>query len=125
MRRWLWGWMWRVSESGEDAPAVALGRGYKLLLLRRFRGLDTMTSVGIIAQMIGEFNPAQVFVDETGIGADIADSLRQLEFSYVTGVAFSGSSGKRKYFNKSINVWRCGEIWESGLKMRTFLTIAN
>ncbi|MDR2104542.1 MAG: hypothetical protein LBP51_02175 [Deferribacteraceae bacterium] len=94
-----------VARFGEDASAVAVRRGYKLLLLKRFRSLDTMTFAEIIAAMIEEFKPAQLFVDETGIGAGVVDRLHQLGFSSVIGVAFSGASSKRKYFNKRTEMW--------------------
>jgi hypothetical protein len=100
-----------VARFGEDASAVAVRKGHKLLLLKRFRGLDTMTFSGIVAQMIEEFLPAQVFVDETGVGAGVVDRLQQLGFSCVAGIAFSGAASKRKYFNKRTEMWGDMRDW--------------
>jgi hypothetical protein len=99
-----------VARFGDDCSAAAVRQGYKLLALKRFRGLDTMTLAGVVAEMIGEYSPDQVFVDETGIGAGVTDRLRQLGFACVTGVAFSAASSERKYFNKRAEMW--GEMGE-------------
>lgn len=94
-----------VARFGEDDSVIAVRQGYKLLLLIRKRGLDTMTLAQLVAQEIDNILPDAVFVDETGIGAGVIDRLHQLGYRMATGVAFSSSPSDRKYFNKRSEMW--------------------
>jgi len=97
-----------VARSKEGDQSVLIRRqGLHASGLRKWRGLDTMTYAGIIAEEIEAWKPDRVFIDMGGIGAGVFDRLVQLGYhNTVTGVDFGGSAGDSKlHKNKRTQMW--------------------
>ena len=67
-----------VARFGADRSVILLRRGDRVEDIRALRQMDTMQLAGWVAAAIRECNPAQVFVDEIGVGAGVVDRLREL-----------------------------------------------
>jgi hypothetical protein len=100
-----------VARFGDDQSALLVRQGLKILKLKRYRGLDTMTYAGFVIEFINEFNPAVVFIDEIGIGAGVIDRLRQLGYKNIIGVQAGAASTDKKYFNKRSEMWGKTKDW--------------
>jgi hypothetical protein len=61
---------------GKDRFSVALRRGRKVLRVDSKSKLDTIAGAGWVKQIINAERPARVFVDVGGVGAGVADLLR-------------------------------------------------
>lgn len=103
-----------VARFGDDASVIYIrkgrdGRSYPPQL---FRGVDTMTLAGKVAEVYQELHADAVFVDGTGVGGGVVDRLRQLRvpcFDIQFGAkadndGFTGDSGVR-YANKRAEIW--------------------
>ncbi len=97
---------------GADATVIAVRQGRDIIALRRFRGEDTMEVVGRIIDMIEEFHPVLVCVDEGGLGAGVYDRLKEQQYKQVRPVNFGGSSKKpMMYANKRAEMWGLMKEW--------------
>ncbi|CAK7067611.1 MAG: hypothetical protein DELT_01718 [Desulfovibrio sp.] len=106
-----------VARFGDDQSVISVRQGLALLRpQRKFRGLDTMTFAGIVAQEIDKTLPDAVFVDVTGIGAGVVDRLHQLGYRTVMGVDFGGTAlNPALYVNKRTEMWcLLGKWFEEG-----------
>ena len=69
-----------------------------------------MEVVGRVIDIIEEFKPAMVCIDEGGLGAGVVDRLKEQRYK-VKGVNFANKSKNRKmYVNKRAEIW--GEMRE-------------
>jgi hypothetical protein len=75
---------------GADSTAIAWRRGRVVIKVEKHRGLDTMQVCGLVAKIIREEKPEQVFLDSTGMGIGIADRLHEQGYNEVVGVNFAG-----------------------------------
>jgi len=95
---------------GSDSTVIAVRQGRDIVKIIRHRGDDTMTVVGHVIEVIDEFKPAGVFIDEGGLGAGVVDRLKEQRYQ-VKGVNFGWKSSKpAMYQNKRSQMW--GEMRE-------------
>ena len=67
-----------VARFGADRSVILRRRGDRVEDIRTLRQMDTMQLAGWVAAAIRECGPAQVYVDEIGVGAGVVDRLREL-----------------------------------------------
>ncbi len=67
-----------VARFGSDRSVILRRRGDRVEDIRVLRQMDTMQLAGWVVAAIRECNPAQVYVDEIGVGAGVVDRLREL-----------------------------------------------
>ena len=72
---------------GADATVIAIRQGRDIIGIRRYRGDDTMEVVGRVIDVIEEFKPALVVIDEGGLGAGIVDRLKEQRYKIQIGRA--------------------------------------
>lgn len=66
---------------GDDSSVLCKRRGDWVYPLLSWRGLDTMQLVGAIVNEIEQDNPEEICVDSIGLGAGVADRLRELGYN--------------------------------------------
>ena len=67
-----------VARFGSDRSVIMRRRGDRVEDIRVLRQMDTMQITGWVSAAIRECNPAQIYVDEIGVGAGVVDRLREL-----------------------------------------------
>ena len=67
-----------VARFGDDRSVILRRRGDCVEDIRVLRQMDTMQLAGWVSAAIRECHPAQVYVDEIGVGAGVVDRLREL-----------------------------------------------
>ena len=96
---------------GADATVIAVRQGRDIIGIRRYRGDDTMEVVGRVIDVIEEFKPALVVIDEGGLGAGIVDRLKEQRYK-IRGVNFGQKSTKPlMYGNKRAEMWGAMKEW--------------
>jgi hypothetical protein len=96
---------------GADATVIAIRQGRDILSIRRFRGDDTMEVVGRVIDVITEFSPQLVVIDEGGLGAGVVDRLKEQRYR-IRGVNFGNKSIKPlMYGNKRAEMWGAMKEW--------------
>jgi len=96
---------------GADATVIAIRQGRDILAIKRYRGDDTMEVVGRVIDVIEEFKPALVVIDEGGLGAGVVDRLKEQRYK-VRGVNFGNKSTKPvMYGNKRAEMWGAMKEW--------------
>ena len=96
---------------GADATVIAVRQGRDIVRLDRHRGDDTMTVVGHIIEVIEEFKPTLVVIDEGGLGAGIVDRLKEQRYK-VKGINFGNKSKNPiMYGNKRAEMWGSMKDW--------------
>lgn len=104
------------ARSGVDSTVIVVRQGRDLIDIQRYRGIDTMASVGRVIQAIEKYRPTLTVIDEGGLGYGILDRLNEQKYK-VRGVNFGWeSSNARMWSNKK------AEMWD---KMRNWLKIAS
>lgn len=88
---------------GDDRSVIVKRQGRFMHKPIVYRGVDNMTLAGHVAQLIAEWQPDAVFIDE-GNGGGVIDRLRQLQHD-VIGVHFAGKPNKPQYLNKRAEMW--------------------
>lgn len=63
---------------GDDAAVLCVRQGNVVLHFRSWRGLDLMSLCGAIVNEADQLKPAEINVDSIGLGAGLADRLREL-----------------------------------------------
>jgi phage terminase large subunit len=100
-----------VARFGDDRSVIGLRQG---LLFRRpqvRKGLDTVQLADQVAMIFDTERPAACFIDETGIGAGVVDTMRARGYP-VIGVQFgAGASDPRRWLNKRVEMWDEGLNW--------------
>ena len=67
-----------VARFGADRSVILRRRGDCVDDIRVLRQMDTMQLAGWVSAAIRECSPAQIYVDEIGVGAGVVDRLREL-----------------------------------------------
>jgi hypothetical protein len=95
---------------GADSTVIAIRQGRDIVTIKRYKGDDTMTVVGHVIDVIEEYKPALVVIDEGGLGAGIVDRLKEQRYK-IKGVNF-GNKAKNPimYGNMRAQMW--GEMRE-------------
>ncbi len=63
---------------GDDAAVLCVRQGNVVMHFRSWRGLDLMSLCGAIVNEADQLKPAEINVDSIGLGAGLADRLREL-----------------------------------------------
>ncbi len=96
---------------GSDATVIAVRQGRDVIAIRRFKGDDTMTTVGHVIDAIEEFKPALVSIDEGGLGAGVVDRLKEQRYK-VRGVNFGNKSrNPMMWGNLRAQIWGDMREW--------------
>jgi hypothetical protein len=96
---------------GADATVIAIRQGRDIIAIRRYRGDDTMEVVGRVIDIIEEFRPQLVVIDEGGLGAGVVDRLKEQRYK-IRGVNFGMRSAKPIMFgNKRAEMWHAMREW--------------
>ena len=107
-------WGVDVARFGADASALCKRRGNAVTEpVRIWRNLDTMQLTGAIKAEYDstEDTPLEIFVDAIGLGAGVADRLRELGLpAYAINVAESPALGKH-YLNLRAELWYKAKSW--------------
>jgi hypothetical protein len=95
---------------GADSTVIAIRQGRDIVTIKRYKGDDTMTVVGHVIDVIEEYQPTLVVIDEGGLGAGIVDRLKEQRYK-IKGVNF-GNKAKNPimYGNMRAQMW--GEMRE-------------
>ena len=104
-----------VARFGADRSVIMRRRGDCVEDIRVLRQMDTMQLTGWVSAAIRECNPAQVYVDEIGVGAGVVDRLRELGHR-VRGVNVSHKARQEGLFVnlRAEGYWTLRERFTSG-----------
>jgi hypothetical protein len=95
---------------GADSTVIAIRQGRDIVTIKRYKGDDTMTVVGHVIEVIEEYKPALVVIDEGGLGAGIVDRLKEQRYK-IKGINFGNKSKNPiMYGNMRAQMW--GEMRE-------------
>jgi hypothetical protein len=99
------------ARGGLDSTVIVLRRGRDLVTIKRFQGEDTMMIVGRVIDLMEEYKPTMVVMDEGGLGYGILDRLNEQRYK-VKGVNF-GWKAKNSIMwgNKRAEMWGAMKEW--------------
>src|SRR5574343_655928 len=99
------------ARGGMDSTVIAVRRGRDIVAIKRFRGDDTMTTVGHVIDASEEYRPTLTVIDEGGLGYGILDRLTEQKYK-VRGVNF-GWKAKNPIMwgNKRAEIWGAMRDW--------------
>ena len=99
------------ARGGMDSTVIVVRQGRDLVAIKRYRGDDTMTTVGHVIEAIEEFKPVLTVIDEGGLGYGILDRLNEQRYK-VRGVNF-GWKAKNPvmWLNKRAEMWGAMRDW--------------
>lgn len=113
-------WGLDVARFGDDSTALAKRRGNVLLEpVKEWRKLDLMQVAGVVAREYQETpiekKPAAINIDAIGLGAGVADRLRELGLpARAINVGESPSVDQHRYMRLRDELWwRCREWFET------------
>jgi hypothetical protein len=96
---------------GADSTVIAVRQGRDVIAIKRYRDQDTMETVGRVIEMMDEYSPAMVCIDEGGLGAGVVDRLKEQRYK-VKGVNFANKSkNPMMYGNKRAEIWGLMRDW--------------
>lgn len=99
------------ARSGADSTVIAVRQGRDLIALKRYRGDDTMTTVGHVIEAIEEYQPTLTVIDEGGLGYGILDRLTEQRYK-VRGVNFGWKAKNTiMWGNKRAELWGAMRDW--------------
>jgi len=114
-------WGVDVARFGADASALCKRKGNAVTEpIRLWRGLDTMQLTGAIKAEYDTATekPEEIFVDAIGLGAGVADRLRELGLpAYAINVSESPAMGDT-YLNLRAELWYKAKGWLEGRDVR-------
>ena len=114
-------WGVDVARFGSDASALCKRKGNAVTEpIRLWRGLDTMQLTGAIKAEYDTATekPEEIFVDAIGLGAGVADRLRELGLpAYAINVSESPAMGDT-YLNLRAELWYKAKGWLEGRDVR-------
>lgn len=96
---------------GRDYTAYVVRRGFDLVKIARNRNENTMETVGHIIDLIEEYKPDLVVIDEGGIGIGIIERLKEQRYK-VKPVNFGwAAKNPRMWQNKKAELWGAMREW--------------
>jgi len=99
------------ARGGADDTVIVVRRGRDLVALRRFHEDDTMTVVGLVIDMIEEFDPDLTVIDAGGLGYGVLDRLKEQRYK-VRGVNFGWKAKNPVMWgNKRAEMWGAMKDW--------------
>lgn len=93
-----------VARYGDDRSVIAFRQGPMAFKSKTFHKMDLMSLASQVGQVIADWKPQAVFVDEGGMGGGVVDRLRQLGHN-VLGVQFGAKAGEERFQNRRIEMW--------------------
>lgn len=104
-----------IARFGDDATVICVRQGSKILWLQQWVRIDTMETAGNTMAIIERIKPSVVKVDSTGIGAGVADRLRELKVN-AKDVDFGGSAKENdRYENiRAEEYWNLAKRFQDG-----------
>ena len=103
-----------VSYYGDDKSVVYLRQGLRSTELWSGYDVDTVTFAGIIGRLWREHKADACFVDVTGWGAGVVDTLRSLGFSPQPVAFGSGAGDGNRFVNRRVEMWWSLKEWLEG-----------
>ncbi len=108
-----------IDVGGGGDKSIFLNRtGYKVRDMAENRNEDTMVMTGWTAEHLKDFDRSscEVMIDIVGIGRGVYDRLREIGFSWITGVNVSNSAFHPDRFSRLRDElwWRMRESFERG-----------
>jgi hypothetical protein len=100
-----------VARYGDDKSVICIRQGRKILLLKKYRELNTMQVAAEVANHIREYRPIINFVDGVGIGAGVVDRLRMLSYDVIEVNGGQKPNDDETYFNKRAEMWDRMKQW--------------
>src|SRR6516162_10221729 len=110
-----------VARYGDDASVIYVrkGRDGRTITPLLFRGLDTMTLAGKVAEIYAQYSADAVFVDGGGVGGGVVDRLRQLHVPVLDvqfgakpdGLGYLTGDEGVAYANKRAEIWGSMRAW--------------
>ena len=96
---------------GADSTVIAVRQGRDIIAIKRYKGDDTMETVGRIIECMEEYKPVLVNIDEGGLGAGVVDRMKEQRYK-VKGVNFANKSkNMMMYGNKRAEMWGDMREW--------------
>ncbi len=104
-----------VARFGSDRSVILRRRGNIVEDIQIFHQMDTMQLVGWVNAAIRECSPADVCVDEIGVGAGVVDRLRE-EGHRVRGINVARSAHQSGLFTnlRAEGYWRLRDLFSTG-----------
>jgi hypothetical protein len=96
---------------GDDRFVILVRQGLALRWYGAYHEIDTMTGAGIVSEHIKKWEPAAVFVDSIGVGAGVADRLRQLGHTIIEVQSGERAVDDERYMNKRAEMWDKMRLW--------------
>lgn len=102
-----------VARHGDDRTVCLLRNGDVVdpLAIKTWRGLDTMQTVGRVAEMIVLHKPDAVFVDGVGVGGGVVDRLKQLGYRVTDVNGGNTAMDDARYMNHRAEMWAKMKEW--------------
>jgi hypothetical protein len=99
------------ARGGADSTVIVVRQGRDIVAIKRYKGDDTMTTVGNVIDAIEEYKPTLTVIDEGGLGYGILDRLNEQRYK-VRGVNF-GWKAKNPIMwgNKRAEMWGAMRDW--------------
>ena len=94
-----------VARTGEDETVIYLRRGLDVIGFDAWNGYDLMQSVGRIRNAIDPYPVGKIKVDVIGMGAGVADRLRELGYDVVDVNVSTSASDAEKWPNLRHELW--------------------
>lgn len=94
-----------VARTGEDETVLYLRRGLDVIGFDAWNGYDLMQSVGRIRNALEPYTPGKIKVDVIGMGAGVADRLRELGYDVVDVNVSTAASDAEKWPNLRHELW--------------------
>jgi len=99
------------ARGGLDSTVIVVRQGRDIVAIKRFRGDDTMTTVGNVIDAIEEYKPTLTVIDEGGLGYGILDRLTEQRYK-VRGVNFGWKAKNPVMWgNKRAEMWGAMRDW--------------
>jgi hypothetical protein len=105
-----------IARGGGDHNVICFRRGVDAVSIPAIKipgeqTRDSTLMVSKLADVLAKYQPAAMFLDETGIGGPLYDRLRQLGHKNVIGIQFGAASPERQYANMRSYMWGRMKDW--------------
>jgi hypothetical protein len=100
-----------VARFGDDETVIGFRQGQTFVVLRRYRGLDTVQVAHYAAEWIQAIAPRATFVDANGVGAGVADILKDAGHEIIPVNTAIRAMDERRFFNRRMETWWLMRDW--------------
>lgn len=94
-----------VARFGEDKTVLAIREGNEVTKLFKWEKQDTMETVGVVGNKLRELGINEIIVDVIGVGAGVADRLREIGFDVYEFNSAEKADDSEKHSNKRAEMW--------------------